>query len=123
MSYCRECGMNLVESHHIVFRSQAPYMINIKINQICLCVEHHKGGNGPHRNKEKNLEYKFELQKKLFQLFNKDYYTEKEIKDLLETNIKIARKITKKLKVYQEGYERAEIVYRLMGERFYGEQN
>lgn len=120
MEYCEECGRNIVELHHIIFKSQASYLANIKINFKYLCEEHHRGNKGPHRNKEKDLEYKFELQKKLFELFDRDYYSEKEIKELLETTPSEAAKITKKLRVYKEGYERVDIICRLMGGRLYG---
>lgn len=116
---CKECNKNVTELHHIVFRSQAPYMANIKINFMYLCPEHHRGNESPHMNKEIDFKYKFELQTKLFKLFSKAYYTEKEIKDALWTTSSEARKITKKLKLYKEGYERVDIVSRLMGGRIY----
>jgi hypothetical protein len=120
MEYCEECGRNQVELHHIIFKSQAPYMINVKINFMYLCNEHHTGTEGVHRNKEKNIEYKLKLQKKLFELFDRDYYTERDIQQLLTINLKLAREITKKLKLYEEGYERVDIICRLMGGRLYG---
>ncbi|MDU5117184.1 MAG: hypothetical protein E6223_04260 [Clostridium botulinum] len=119
MKYCEECGKNVVELHHIIFRSQASYMSNININFKYLCADCHRGDNGPHMSKKKNLEYKLELQKKLFGLFDKDYFTEKEIKEILETTISEARKITKKLKLYKEGYEKIDIIQRLMGGHLY----
>jgi len=119
MKYCEVCGRNQVELHHIVFRSQASYMANIKVNFKYLCAEHHRGNEGPHSNRKIDFEYKYQLQKKLFELFEKDYYKENEIKELLETTASEAKKITKKLKVYKEGYERLDIICRLMGGRIY----
>lgn len=116
---CEECNKNITELHHIVFRSQASYMANIKINFKYLCSEDHRGNNGPHMNKNVDFKYKYELQTKLFEMFNKPYYTEKEIKDLLETTSSEVRKIVKKLKLYKEGYERVDLVARLMGGRIY----
>lgn len=119
--YCEECGSgNNIEIHHRVFRSSAPYMANIKINFKYLCSECHRGGNGPHMNRKKCIEYKLELQKKLFELFgDKEYFTEKEIKERLETTSSEAKKITKKLMLYKEGYERVQLVTRLMGGLLY----
>lgn len=119
MHYCEECGKAYPELHHIIFRSQASYMANIKINFKYLCSEEHRGNYGPHMSKKKNLQYKLELQKKLFKLFDKDYFTEKEIQQKLETTSSQARKITKKLKLFSEGYERVELVTRLMGGMLY----
>ncbi|WML35369.1 hypothetical protein [Clostridium sp. OS1-26] len=116
---CEECNKNITELHHIVFRGQASYMANIKINFMYLCPDHHRGNDSPHMNKEIDFKYKYELQTKLFGMFNKPYYTEKEIKDLLETTSSEVRKIVKKLKLYKEGYERVDLVARLMGGRIY----
>lgn len=116
---CEVCNRNITELHHIVFRSQAPYMANIKINFKYLCPEDHRGNNGPHMNREIDFKYKYELQTRLFELFSNPYYTEKEIKEKLETTASIARKITKKLKLYKKGYERVDLVARLMGGRIY----
>lgn len=119
MEYCEVCGRNQVQDHHIVFRGQAPYMIDIKLNIKKLCIEHHNGNEGPHRNRKIDIKYKYELQTKLFELFDKEYYSEKEIKELLKTTTKVARDITKKLMLYKEGYERIDIISRLMGGRIY----
>lgn len=117
--YCEECNRNITELHHIVFRSQAPYMANVKINFKYLCPEDHRGNDGPHMNRETDFKYKYELQTKLFEMFNKPYHTESEIKEKLEITAKEARKIVKKLPLYEEGYERIDLVARLMGGRIY----
>lgn len=72
---CSVCNRNITELHHIVYRSQAPYMANIKINFKYLCPEHHRGNDSPHMSKEVDFKYKYELQTKLFVLFSKPYYT------------------------------------------------
>ena len=118
---CEVCGKNYAEEHHIIFKSQAPWMAKIKINLMYLCNEHHRGNNSPHRNKKIDIKYKLELQKKLFEMFNdKDYYTEKEIQEKLWTTSSEVRKITKKLMLYKEGYKSLDIVIRCMGGMLYG---
>lgn len=116
---CERCNRTVTELHHIVYRSQALYMANIKLNFMYLCPEHHRGNESPHMDKEIDFKYKYEMQEKLFQLFDKKYFTEKEIKELLETTSTEVKKITKKLPLYKEGYERLDIVIRLMGGRLY----
>ena len=118
--HCSVCGTCCqVQLHHVAFRSQAPLLKNIRLNFKYLCNEHHQGKNGPHKNRYVDLTYKLELQDKLFELFNKDFYTEKEIQELLNTTSSTARKICKKLRLYKGGYSSKELVKRLMGDRIY----
>ena len=118
MDSCRECGYTQVEEHHIVFRSQNRQMINIKINKIKLCNRCHTGDKGPHKCKKTDLEYKRELQDKLFNLFG-EYTTADEIKEKLETTPSNVNKITKTLIRHKEGYLREDLIRSLMGGRLY----
>ena len=74
MKYCEICGRP-AEEHNIVFRSKAAYMVNVEINKKQLCEEHHRGNEGPHLNRKIYLKYKLELQKKLFEIFTKPFYS------------------------------------------------
>nr|WP_272509117.1 hypothetical protein [Clostridium ganghwense] len=105
--------------HHIVFRSQAPYMKEVKLNHKYLCIEHHRGNSSPHRNREIDLKYKKELQKKLLDLFPKAYYTVEEIGELLGISELGTYRIVKTLKLHEEGYERVDLVIRMMGGMMY----
>jgi hypothetical protein len=97
MKYCEICG-RIAEEHHIVFRSQASYMVNVEINKKPLCLEHHKGNDGPHLNRKTDLKYKQELQKNLFKIFPKSFYTEKDIQEVLNISETETRAIIKTLK-------------------------
>lgn len=119
MKTCEVCGNSYGELHHIIFRSQNKHMINIEINFIYLCQEHHRGNNSPHRKRELDLKYKRELQIKLFELFEKEYLTVKDIKSYLNTTETNANKIVKTLKIEKEGYARSEVIKTLLGGRFY----
>ncbi|HIG0360432.1 TPA: hypothetical protein ACX96Z_002021 [Clostridium sporogenes] len=120
MVECEICGRQGAQLHHIVHRSAAPYMSNIKINFKYLCLEHHTGNEGPHNNKSIDIEYKLELQKKLFELFQeKDFYTSNEIKEKLETTPKEVRKLVKTLKVNTEGYSKLDLIIHMMGDKLY----
>lgn len=120
MKYCERCGtVHGLELHHIIFRSKAPYMSNIKINFKDLCYKCHRGNNGPHLNRGYDIKYKTELQTKLFTFFSQDYYSEKEIRVMLEATESEAKKITKVLTKYKEGYKREDVVRRLMGGELY----
>lgn len=118
--YCEECGSNQVELHHIIFRSQASYMSNIKVNFKFLCPSHHRGNASPHMDRSLDIKYKLELQAKLFSLFkDKEYWTEKEIKDKLDCTSLEVKRITKKLLLSDEGYKKLDLIIRLMGNRLY----
>lgn len=121
--YCRVCGVPGAEGHHIIFRGKQPGMIHCKLNIVDLCAEHHKGSQGPHLCRKVDLDYKLELQKKLFNLFDKDYYTEYEIKNKLEIPKKDAAILTKILKsTFIDGeykYAKEDIIRRCMGDKLY----
>lgn len=121
MKQCERCGtINWVELHHVVFKSSASYMANIQINFKYLCNVCHRGNKGPHLNREVDIIFKTELQTKLFTLFSEDYYSEKQIRIMLETTESEVNKITKVLTRYKEGYKKEDIVRRLMGGELYG---
>lgn len=116
---CIVCGKAYSEMHHVIFRSQARYMVNVPINLIPLCIEHHKGNNGPHKLKKVDLQYKKELQATLEKIFIQNYYTTKEIKNILQISESEAGKIVKLLPLGKEGYKRTDIIRRCMGGRLY----
>lgn len=58
----------------------------------------------------------------MFELFDKEFYKEEEIKEKLETTSSTARKICKKLLLHKDGYERMELIKRLMGDKLYTEE-
>jgi hypothetical protein len=114
---CEVCGRNIVERHHIIFRSQGG--LDFPLNYKYLCSEDHKGNKSPHRNKKIDLEYKQELQAKLKSILDKHYYTENELIKLLELNRTQAHKICRKFPLYKEGYKKEDIIRRLLGGRIY----
>lgn len=119
MKCCEICGRP-AEEHHIVYRSHAEYMVNVELNKKPLCVDHHKGNEGPHRNRKIDLKYKLELQKNLFELFSKDFYKAPEIKELLGLNGFHMFGFMKRLDpVGDKGFSRLDIVMRCMGGQLY----
>lgn len=120
--YCEICGKPYAERHHMVYKSECILLKEIDLNFKYLCPEHHKGNSGPHKNRYVDLTYKLEVQDKLFQLFNKEFYTEKEIQHNLKTTPTTARKICKKLTIYKDGYSSRELIQRLMGGKLYTQE-
>jgi hypothetical protein len=127
---CEECGQwkstsryainDRIELHHTVFRSQLKSMENVPINHKYICSRCHRDHKvGVHHNKEKDLEYKQELQVKLQTMFTHDYYTIHQIRIMLDISKKEAEKLTKRLKLYKEGYSAKELIFHMMGDRNY----
>ncbi|MDP4143783.1 MAG: HNH endonuclease [Bacillota bacterium] len=118
MYKCEVCG-KLADKHHIVYRSQGG--VDFPLNFKYLCSEHHRGKNGPHKNRKLDLEYKLELQNKLESLMYKDYYTIDELVGILEINKGMLKKLLKDYRLYKEGYRTSDIITRLMGRKIYSE--
>lgn len=116
MHLCEICNKK-ADIHHIVHRHEGG--LDIEINYMYLCEEHHRGKNGPHKNLEVDIEYKLALQDKLFELLPKQYYTQKEISSILNISSNIVKRITKNMKLYKEGYLNKDIIIFLMGGTFY----
>ncbi|MBP2033916.1 hypothetical protein J2Z42_002629 [Clostridium algifaecis] len=116
MLNCEICG-KLADKHHIVYRSQGG--VDFPLNFKYLCSEHHRGVNGPHKNRKIDLEYKLEMQGRLEKLLNKQFYTLDELVKLLKINKGMLKKLLKEYKLYKEGYKKSDVVFRLMGRKKY----
>lgn len=112
MYICEICGQE-ADVHHIVQRSQGGY--DFKLNYKYLCNTHHRGKKGPHFDKEIDLIYKLEFQNKLYELLPKKYYKSKELLNILELPPSSLRRLLKNLKQYKEGYDKEDIILKLMG--------
>lgn len=106
----------MLERHHIVYKSQQG--LDFELNYKRLTPEQHRGPNGPHMNRETDLKYKREMQKKLFEILKDEYYTIKEIRKILGIRPGQAR-VFRKLPQHPEGMRKQDIIRRLMGGRFY----
>ena len=114
--HCEICGAT-ADIHHIIHKHEGGY--DIKLNYKYLCNYHHRGKNGPHYCIETDIRYKLELQKKLFKLLTKEFYTAKELHILLEIRNSSLKKLIKNLKLYKEGYYKEDIIRNLMGGKLY----
>lgn len=119
MFFCEICNQK-ADIHHIVHRSEGGF--DIKINYKYLCPKHHRGKYGPHKSLTVDIQYKIELQNKLYALLPKKYYTAKEIGRILEIPSNTLKRITKNIKLYKEGYKKDDIIFTLMGNTFYNEE-
>jgi hypothetical protein len=118
---CDRCKREGAELHHIVYRSQSRIMEKMPINFIYLCYECHRGKDGPHHNRKRDLELKAQVQSKLEKTLCKPYYTPEGLKKALKISDNQLRQITKVCKPSNEGYDKKEIIFYLMGQKFYKE--
>lgn len=115
---CEICGRQ-ADIHHIVHKNEGG--LDFPLNYKCLCPEHHRGKEGPHRNHKIDIGYKLEMQDNLNNILYKEFYSSDELVGILELNKTKAKKFFRNLKVYKEGYKKSEIIYRLMGNKEYNE--
>ena len=120
MKICKVCGRPNSEKHHIVFKSQQKALEHCQCNIMYLCSEHHRGDNSPHKSRQIDIKYKLQFQKKLFKLFTKEEYTEKEIKEILDISNAAVRRITKSINKHVDKYKKEDIIRCCMGGRIYG---
>ncbi|MGL4772163.1 MAG: HNH endonuclease signature motif containing protein [Clostridium sp.] len=118
MYFCEICNKP-ADIHHIVHRSEGGF--ELSVNYKYLCHKHHRGKDGPHQCLKTDIEYKLEMQKKLFNILTKEYYTFKELQTALNAPINTLKRITKNIKLYKEGYKTRDIIYTLMGCKLYSE--
>ncbi len=118
---CEVCGRPNAEYHHVIFRSQGG--LAFKYNCKYLCAEHHRGNNSPHKNRQIDLKYKAEMQGKLEKALVKDYYEAEELIQILQLNKNQVKNITKTLIIHKEGYDKWDIIRKLMGGRLYDTDN
>lgn len=119
MPKCEICGKE-ADKHHIIYRSQEG--IDFPLNFKYLCPEHHRGKNGPHKNKKLDLQYKLQLQNNLYKILYKEFYSLDELVNIIHINKGMLKKIFRDYKIYKEGYKKSDIIYRLMGKKVYTEE-
>ena len=119
MYKCEVCG-EIADIHHIVFRSQGGF--DIEINYKYLCPNHHRGTNGPHHNHFIDLKYKIELQEQLYYRLPKDYYCPKELTEILGIHNGSLKRLLKDLRIHKEGYLKNDIIFKLMGSVVYSHE-
>ena len=115
--WCIVCGQRATELHHRVFRSECKQLEHCKINQVYLCREHHRGTYGVHGKygDKLNKKLKLEFQNKLEMLFDKEFLTKEEIKEVLQISEKALERLIKRIKCYQCKFTREDVIRACMG--------
>ena len=109
---CKICGNPYVELHHIVYRSENKNLENCKLNFVHLCQEHHRGTFGVHGSKGAalNRKLKLEFQNKLEILWDKQYLTKEDIKEVLQISDKALNRLLKTFSLQKDKYVREEVI-------------
>ena len=110
---CRNVG----QRHHVIFRSQGG--LDIDVNYKYLCAEHHTGKKGPHGSRTIDLEYKCEVQNKLFELFQEEEYVIGTIAEKIGYDRNRLQRRFKAVPQRAGIYKREDVVRALMGGRLY----
>lgn len=115
--WCPICGQRATELHHRVFRSQCKPLENCKLNHIYLCQEHHRGTQGVHGNKGHKLDrlLKLQFQNNLEILWDKQYLTREEIKEVLQISDKALNRLLKTLVKVKDKYIREDVIRQCLG--------
>lgn len=128
MDNCVECLKNGEyrpgQGHHIISKKQAPYMRHVPINITPLCITHHTSSpTGIHHNEEMMLRYRQEFQLKLKLMLTKEFYTFKELKELLSCSDNTVKAITKTIPRYKEGWKTDTLIFHMCGNKNYLEES
>ena len=110
--WCKVCGNPYTELHHVIYRSENKNLENCKLNFVYLCPEHHRGTFGVHGSKGATLnrKLKLEFQNKLEILWDKQYLTKEDIKEVLQINDKALNRLLKTLSLQKDKYVREEVI-------------
>lgn len=100
----------------VIFKSQGG--LDFDLNYKHLTPEQHRGLKSPHRDREIDLKYKRELQRKLEDLLVNEFYTIDELVEILGLKRQQANKAFRKY-ITMDGIHRGDVIFRLMGERLY----
>lgn len=105
------------KTSRVIFKSQGG--LDFELNYKYLTAEEHRGNLGPHLNKKVDLAYKIEMEAELRRILENEFYTIKELIDLLGLKERQAYKAFRKVKQYSVGMKREDVIFRLMGDSFY----
>lgn len=118
---CWVCGNPNVEAHHSIFKSKCKPLEHCELVIYYLCPKHHRSSVGVHGRDghELDLKLKLDFQNKLEMLFDKEYFTEEEIRETLGISERATKRLLKTLKRKNNMFERSEIIRSCMGGRLY----
>lgn len=117
MYKCEVCGKTPADKHHIVYKNQGG--VDFPLNIKYLCSEHHRGINGPHKNRNIDKLYKLELNNNLNSLLTKQYYDIKELSKIIHINEGLLKIILRNCQNKNDTYKKDDIIFKLMGSKKY----
>lgn len=113
---CFLCKEQLAsQTHHIILRSECKPLEEFKKNKVELCLRCHDFLHHDRRGYIKLKEFKMNYQKELQRLFDMEYFTKEEIKEVLKIKDEPLEKLLKILSAKKGMYEREDIIRACMG--------
>lgn len=119
---CEECGRyGPTQGHHVIYKSKGglDFPLNIKDLGSPISCNCHNGPQGPHHNKNKDKQYKKQLELNIRQVLTKEYYDMEEVQKLIKIENKQLWRVFKTLQYASEGYRKEDIIKQLLGGSFY----
>lgn len=121
MKQCKLCGKTeeqiVIQSHHIISRKQQPALIDCELNKVYLCIDCHT--SAPYAVHRNGFEYlkklRLEKQREYFNIFDKEFYSKEEVKDILEIKQKDVDKLLKLVPLKNCLYKKEDIIRACMG--------
>lgn len=107
----------MIEKHHIIFKSQGG--LDFPLNYKYLTAEDHRGNESPHMNRSIDLKYKEQLERDLRHVLEDTHYSTEEVIQILELKPKQAYKAFKQISKTSKGMDKEDIIFRLLGSRYY----
>lgn len=116
---CKNCNStNLLEKHHIIYRSSCKPLAHCKYNIVYLCQDCHRNKPYAVHNKHghaMDIKLKLEFQNWLEETFYQDRYTLEEIRKKLDISQNSIRSLSKLMDIDRGAYTRENIIRACMG--------
>ena len=93
--------------------------MDFPLNYKYLTAEEHRGNKSPHMNREIDLQYKRELEEDLRLILIARYYSLDELIQILSLKPNEAYKAFKQVRDTGFGMDKEDIIFRLLGGKFY----
>ena len=116
---CEICRLRETNQiHHCVFRSHVPALIKCELNYAYICDKCHTKLHGKYGH-ELDIKLKLRFQNSIEILFDKEYLTCEDIKEVLKISDRCMRSLLKTVSNKNGLYKREDIIRRCMGGRIY----
>ena len=117
MMECYLCkrDVSYTETHHIILRSECKPLVKCEMNKVKLCKYCHEFLHHDSKGYVQLKKMKLEFQNKLEMLFDKEYLTREDVKEVLKISDKPLDNLLKPIVMKKGLYEREDVIRACMG--------